>query len=186
MIQTIKCNVTIMRIYAYVIYVIMRKKLLLLLRNHMFFHILWSLSCNNSLTTPAFSLHSDNHLVHKSLHARGTVCLDPLKIVLLWLIRPLTCIVWLTLPQRTTQPIFRELPMGGGLTLTWYTYMCLPFGRFFAKFCIQIGGFPSGLKEPKFKNWVYFENLTADVQRSRWWRHGRCRPVRPLSTDHCQ
>ena len=39
---------------------------------------------------------------------------------------------------------------GGGLTLTWYTYMCLPFGVFFTKFGIAIGGFSSETKEPKF------------------------------------
>ena len=40
--------------------------------------------------------------------------------------------------------IFKTLAFGGPggvLTLTWYTYMCLPFGRFFAKFGIAIGGF---------------------------------------------
>ena len=30
---------------------------------------------------------------------------------------------------------------------------------FFARFGIPIGGFSSGMKEPKLKNWVYFEQI---------------------------
>ena len=35
-------------------------------------------------------------------------------------------------------------------------------GRFFAKFGIRIGGFSSETKEPKLKNWVYFEQITVN------------------------
>ena len=35
---------------------------------------------------------------------------------------------------------------------------CL-LGCFFGKFIIAIGGFSSETKEPKFKNWVYFEQI---------------------------
>ena len=48
---------------------------------------------------------------------------------------------------------------GGVLTLTWYTYMCLPLGHFFAKFGIAIGGFSSETKEPKLhKLGVFWAN----------------------------
>ena len=47
----------------------------------------------------------------------------------------------------------------GVLILTWYTYMCLPFGVLFTKFGIAISGFSSETEEPKFKNWVYLEQI---------------------------
>ena len=37
--------------------------------------------------------------------------------------------------------------------------MCLSFGVLFAKFGIAIGGFSSETKKPRFKNWVYFEQI---------------------------
>ena len=38
---------------------------------------------------------------------------------------------------------------GGDLTLTWYTYMCLPFWEcFFTNFGIAIRRFSSQMKEP--------------------------------------
>ena len=49
----------------------------------------------------------------------------------------------------------------GVLTLTWYMYMCLPFGHFFVKLGIAMGGGGSSeTKEPKLHNlgvfWVNY------------------------------
>ena len=38
---------------------------------------------------------------------------------------------------------------GGNLTLTWYTYMCLPFGVLFHEIWYSDGGVSSETKEPK-------------------------------------
>ena len=51
--------------------------------------------------------------------------------------------------------ILRELISRGVLTLTWYTYMCLPLGCFFAKFGIAIGGFHQRQRSLNYINWVY-------------------------------
>ena len=40
-------------------------------------------------------------------------------------------------------------PGGGVLTLTWYTYMCLPFGALFREIWYSDRGFSSEIKEPK-------------------------------------
>ena len=51
---------------------------------------------------------------------------------------------------------------GGVLTLTWYTYMCLPFGALFRKIWYSDrggGGVSSETKEPKLHNWVYFGQI---------------------------
>ena len=43
--------------------------------------------------------------------------------------------------------------------MTWYMFMCLPFEVLFAKFGIAIDGFLLETNEPKFRNWVYFEQI---------------------------
>ena len=49
---------------------------------------------------------------------------------------------------------------GGPLTLTWYTFMYLSFGMLFREIWYSDRpGFSSETKEPKFKNWVYFEQI---------------------------
>ena len=51
---------------------------------------------------------------------------------------------------------------GGALTLTWYTYMCLPFGALFHEIWYSDwGGFSSKMKEPiaKLHKSVYFGQI---------------------------
>ena len=54
---------------------------------------------------------------------------------------------------------FGSNPGGGVLTLTWYTYMCLPFGALFREICIAIGGFHQRRRSPNYINWVYFGQI---------------------------
>ena len=49
---------------------------------------------------------------------------------------------------------------GEALTLTWYTYMYLPFRVLFWKIWYT-DGVPVETKEPKSKNLVYFEQITV-------------------------
>ena len=50
-------------------------------------------------------------------------------------------------------------PRGGVLTLTWYTYMCLPFGSLFHEIWYSDRGFSSETKEPKLhKLGVFWAN----------------------------
>ena len=52
--------------------------------------------------------------------------------------------------------------MGGGGSHIDGKHICACLsGYFFAKFGIAKGGFSSQTKEPKFKNWVYFEEIIA-------------------------
>ena len=56
--------------------------------------------------------------------------------------------------------LHHHLPFRGGvLTLTWYTYMCLPFGAPFRKIWYSDRGFSSETKEPKLhKLGVFWAN----------------------------
>ena len=55
--------------------------------------------------------------------------------------------------------IWEESAGGGVLTLTWYTYMCPPFGALFAKFGRAIGGFHQRWRNSNYINWVYFRQI---------------------------
>ena len=76
-----------------------------------------------------------------------------------------------TLNLLATFWLFMGCLLGWGiLTLTWYTYMCLPFGRFFAKFGIAIGGLHQRPRSPNYINWVYFGKIiTKSTQFDQNW-----------------
>ena len=51
----------------------------------------------------------------------------------------------------------------GVLTLTWYTYMCLPFGALFREiwYSDRGGGFHQRRRSPNYINWVYFGQIVV-------------------------
>ena len=61
---------------------------------------------------------------------------------------------------------------GGILTLTWYTYMCLPFGALFREiwYSDRGGGVSSEMKEPKLHIGVYLgQIIIKSTQFSQNW-----------------
>ena len=47
----------------------------------------------------------------------------------------------------------------GGLTLTWYTYMCLTFGMLFREIWYSDWGFHQRRRSPNYISWVYFGQI---------------------------
>ena len=58
-------------------------------------------------------------------------------------------------------PVFSRNHSGGGvLTLTWYTYMCLPFGALFREIWYSDRVFfYQRRRSPNYINWVYFGQI---------------------------
>ena len=66
---------------------------------------------------------------------------------------------WHTVLLQCTCKISGFFP-GGVLTLTWYTYMCLPFGAPFREIWYSDqGGFHQKRRSPNYINWVYFGQI---------------------------
>ena len=51
---------------------------------------------------------------------------------------------------------------GGVLTLTWYTYMCLPFKVLFREIWYSDRGFHQKRRSPNHINWVYFGQIIVN------------------------